>query len=183
MGCLYQISTVFILHDSYNSKDTNFFFFAVPKLYVKKQERKTRERKWDGRYGISSVTCPGKVIVMTPPHMHMRVDILLSAGIFPSKTVGEPTIHGATVTGMQGIGVNTPIAAAVAAATIGLDGVMQTPNGMTFIKGAKSMMFAAGTLLVMVRLIGKTASVDGATPKLHIIIAPIAVCIPMLSSG
>lgn len=75
------------------------------------------------------------VIVMTPPHVHMRVDILFSAGILPNKTVGEPTIHGAAVTGMHGIGVRTPIAAAVAAATIGFDGVIQTPNGMTFIKG------------------------------------------------
>jgi len=35
-------------------------------------------------------------------------------------TVGEPGAHGATVTGIQGIGVNTPNAAAVALATTGL---------------------------------------------------------------
>lgn len=74
-------------------------------------------------------------MVITPPHIHIRVDILFSAGIFPSKTVGEPTIHGATVTGMQGIGVRTPSAAAVAAATIGFEGVIQTPNGITFMNG------------------------------------------------
>lgn len=45
------------------------------------------------------------------------------------------------------------------------------------------MMFAAGTLLVMVRFIGNTIRLDGATPKVHIIIAPIAVCIPILSSS
>lgn len=45
------------------------------------------------------------------------------------------------------------------------------------------MMFAAGTLLVIVRLIGSTTRLDGATPNVHIIIAPIAVCIPILSSG
>jgi hypothetical protein len=34
-----------------------------------------------------------------------------------------------------------------------------------------------------VRFMGNTIRVDGATPKLHIIIAPIATCIPILSSG
>ncbi len=107
----------------------------------------------------------------------MSIDVLLSAGIVPSKTVGEPTIHGATVTGMQGIGVRTPNAAAVAAATIGLDGVMHNPKGKILTKGAKSIILAAGTLLVIARFIGKTFIVDGAKPKLHFNMAPMAVCI------
>jgi len=45
-------------------------------------------------------------------------------GISPSITVGAPGTHGATVAGMHGIGVSTPIAAAVAAATIGFAGDM-----------------------------------------------------------
>lgn len=42
---------------------------------------------------------------------------LLSAGAVQTITVGEPGTQGAAVTGRHGIGVNTPIAAAVAAAT------------------------------------------------------------------
>jgi len=44
---------------------------------------------------------------------------LLSAGILAIITVGEPGAHGATVTGIHGMGVSTPSAAAVALATKG----------------------------------------------------------------
>jgi len=50
-------------------------------------------------------------------------------------TVGEPTIHGAGVTGMQGIGVSTPIAADVAEATAGLARLVHIPKGMMFTIG------------------------------------------------
>jgi len=49
----------------------------------------------------------------------MHLEELFSAGILPISTVGDPGTHGAAVTGMQGIGVKTPNAAAVADATIG----------------------------------------------------------------
>ena len=61
--------------------------------------------------------------------------LLFNAGILPISTVGHPTIQGAAVAGMQGMGVNTPRAAAVAAATIGLARLVQTPNGRMFTKG------------------------------------------------
>ncbi len=54
-----------------------------------------------------------------PPQLHMHLEELFSAGILPISTVGDPGTHGAAVTGMQGIGVKTPNAAAVADATIG----------------------------------------------------------------
>lgn len=44
-------------------------------------------------------------------------------------TVGEPGIQGAVVTGMQGIGVKTPNAAAVAEATVGFAGDEHMPKG------------------------------------------------------
>lgn len=50
-------------------------------------------------------------------------------------TVGAPGTQGAGVAGTQGIGVSTPIAAAVAAATVGLDGDWHMPNGGMFIMG------------------------------------------------
>ena len=46
-----------------------------------------------------------------------------------------PGTHGAEVAGMHGMGVNTPIAAAVAAATAGFAGDMHMPNGMMFAIG------------------------------------------------
>lgn len=48
------------------------------------------------------------------------------------RTVGAPGAHGAAVTGMHGIGVSTPIAAAVTNATVGLARLVHMPNGMMF---------------------------------------------------
>jgi hypothetical protein len=76
------------------------------------------------------------------------------------------------VAGMHGCGVSTPIAAAVAAATCGLVGLMHIPNGAMLATGVKSMMFAAGIFEQATRLAGSTVSVDGATPKVHARVAP-----------
>jgi hypothetical protein len=103
--------------------------------------------------------------------MHMHLEVLLSAGIPPIMQVGEPGAQGAAVAGMQGIGVRTPKAAAVAAATIGLAMDMHMPKGGILTIGAKSIMLAAGVVAV-VMLIGSTESAEGAIPKEHIIIAP-----------
>ncbi len=65
---------------------------------------------------------------MVPAQMHIRVDESFSEGMFASSTVGAPTIQGAGVLGMHGMGVSTPIADAVAAATCGFDGVVQMPK-------------------------------------------------------
>src|SRR5438067_3794652 len=100
----------------------------------------------------------------------MHLDVLLSAGIPPIMQVAEPGTHGA-VTGMQGIGVNTPNAAAVAAATMGFAMDMHTPNGGMFAIGMQSIMVAAGVPAI-VRLVGSTTRDEGATPKEHIIKAP-----------
>ena len=69
---------------------------------------------------------------------------------------------------MQGIGVSTPSAAAVAAATIGLDSDMHMPNGGMLAIGLKSKMLATGTPPIIVRFCGVTTNVDGAAPKVHI---------------
>ena len=117
---------------------------------------------------------------MTPPHRHINCEVLLRAGRPPTITVGEPGAHGATVFGMHGIGVSTPSAAVVAAATVGLAILMHIPKGITFIIGLLSMMLAAGTLLVITRLTGRTVSVLGAMPNVHWVIAPQQTCIPMV---
>ena len=56
---------------------------------------------------------------MTPPQAQLQMQVLLSAGMLPMSIVAEPGDHGAGMTGTQGIGVRTPEAAAVAAATVG----------------------------------------------------------------
>lgn len=66
------------------------------------------------------MNCPAMLIEITPPQLHISLLLLLRAGMFATRTVGEPGAHGAAVTGTQGIGVRTPIAAAVAEATVGL---------------------------------------------------------------
>jgi hypothetical protein len=73
---------------------------------------------------------------------------------------------------MHGIGVSTPMAAAVAAATSGFAGEEHIPNGMMLVIGIWSMMLASGTSPVITLLTGKTTSELGAIPKVHVIEAP-----------
>jgi len=66
--------------------------------------------------------CPGFENMITPPQAQFNVEILSNAGALQSITLGAPTAQGVRVIGTQGMGVRTPKAAAVAAATIGFDG-------------------------------------------------------------
>ncbi len=104
------------------------------------------------------LTVPGMENMMTPPQLHMHCDTLSSAGWPPMVTVTAPGTQGATVIGMQGMGVSTPMAAAVAAATIGLAGDMHTPNGRILTIGLWSMMLAAGGPSHNTLFNGKTTS-------------------------
>ncbi len=117
------------------------------------------------------VNWPGDTIWMTPAQLHISLEVLFNAGMFAIITVGDPGAQGAAITGMHGIGVSTPSAAAVAAATMGFAMELHMPNGAMLTMGLLSMMLAAGvpdsTLFA-----GSTASADGATPKLHCNNAP-----------
>ncbi len=108
---------------------------------------------------------------MMPPYAHISLEVLLRAGLPPTSTVGDPGAQGAGITGMQGMGVRTPIAAAVAEATAGLAGFVHIPKGMTFTSGILSMIVATGVLETTLAT-GRTLSVDGAIPKLHTVMAP-----------
>jgi hypothetical protein len=88
---------------------------------------------------------------MAPPQVQTSWQVVSSEGICPRVTVLQPGDHGDTVIGMHGIGVNTPIAAAVAEATMGFAGLEHIPNGEMFMIGWKSMMVAAGWSLVITR--------------------------------
>src|SRR5688572_24042133 len=122
------------------------------------------------------------VTEMTPPHAHMSLESLVSAGRPPTRTLGLPGVQVPAGTGMHGIGVSTPRAAAVAAATIGLDASWHMPNGATFMIGATSPMLAAGPP-ASGRPSGITLSADGATPPVHINIPPAQTWSPMSSSS
>jgi len=103
----------------------------------------------------------------------MSLEVFCRLGMLPNKTVGAPIIHGAGVTGIHGIGVRTPSAAAVAAATIGFDGLLHIANVGILSIGTWSMMLAAGMLLVNTRFKGRTTRLVGAAPKLHCSMAPL----------
>ena len=103
--------------------------------------------------------------MITPPNEQVHIEALLSAGCPPTRTVGDPGAHGAAVIGVHGIGVSTPSAAAVAAATVGLAIDMHMPNGKMLTNGLLSMMFAAGLFSIITRLVGSTVSVPGAAPN------------------
>lgn len=128
------------------------------------------------------VTCPGFVIEITPPHWQRQVQTLVRAGFLPTVTVAEPGVQGEVVAGIQGAGVNAPNFAAVAAATTGFESVIHIPNGMMFFMGTKSIIVAAGSLLPATKFSGVTVNVLGATPKLHISIAPDTTCCGIFAS-
>ena len=74
---------------------------------------------------------------------------------------------------MQGIGVKTPIAAAVAAITVGFVGAEHIPNDAMLTIGAKSVMFAFGLPDSSTVRAGSTTNGHGVSPKVHVIIAPV----------
>lgn len=90
----------------------------------------------------------------------------------PTRTVGLPGNQSPQIEGMQGIGVRTPKAAAVAAATEGLANDVHIPNGKIFTNGALSLMVASGRLFNNIFAFGGTIIEVGAIPKEHFKIAP-----------
>jgi hypothetical protein len=108
---------------------------------------------------------------MTPPKLHMHFDELFRAGILDTSTVGDPGAHGAAVTGIQGIGVRAPSAAAVALTTAGLPMELHIPKGRIFTIGLLSMMLAIG-MEVTTRFAGSTINVPGTNPNEHCRVAP-----------
>ncbi len=79
---------------------------------------------------------------IVPAQAHWHVDPAVNTGTPAETTFVEPGCHGPVGTGMHGIGVRTPIAADVAAATAGFAGETHIPNGGMFATGSVSMIFA-----------------------------------------
>jgi len=116
-------------------------------------------------------TAPGIDKEIDPPYAQMQVDPATRTGMPPAVICGAIGIHGAGTTGTHGIGVSTPSAAAVAAATVGLASDWHIPNGAMFTPGAISVMVATGRPSTTGRG-ATTDNVDGASPNVHMIIAP-----------
>lgn len=104
---------------------------------------------------------------MTPPQVHIHLEVLFRAGWFLIITFGDPGAQGPGVTGIQGAGVRTPIAAEVAAATAGLVGVVHMMKGIIFAIGLLSIIVAAGCFEAFTMLAGITVIVLGPVPKEH----------------
>jgi hypothetical protein len=117
-------------------------------------------------------------IVISPFQAHLHFDAASSEGCPRTNRVGIPGLQGA-VTGTQGIGVSVPIAAAVAAATVGFAWDLHIPKGRMLVIGAQSMMLAAG--MVEAATIGTTTiKVEGASPCVHFSVEPLLTCLPAI---
>ena len=77
---------------------------------------------------------------------------------------GETPRHVPFGTKVHGIGVSAPMAAAVAAATVGFPRLLHIPKVLIFKLGMKSIMVATNRPEVSAALVGKTMSGLGAIP-------------------
>jgi hypothetical protein len=99
--------------------------------------------------------------------MHMHVSEASKHGPIGDIIFGFDEIHGAVVAGIHGIGVSTPSAAAVAAATVGFEGDEHIPNDAMLSSGTKSMIVATGSPQINIGTFGGTTSGHGVIPKEH----------------
>jgi hypothetical protein len=117
-------------------------------------------------------------MVMTPPQAQLQVEVLVRAGKMPIFDLMAPGCQGPIWLGMQGMGVSTPRAAVVAAATAGFAGEVHMPKGGMLAIGAKSIVVAArATPTSLGGGWGVTIKLLGAVPKgMHWRVAPIVTC-------
>ncbi len=102
--------------------------------------------------------------------------------MFAISTIGFPGDQGAAVAGTQACGLSTPEGGvAVAAATAGFAGLLQTPNGIILTIGLLSIIFANGRVWTTL-FCGVTINVEGAAPIVHNIDAPPQTETPIITS-
>src|SRR4051812_48842363 len=94
-----------------------------------------RENVPCGDQGIST-SVPASVISILPVHWQLHEESSVNALLPDTSTTEDPGDQAAVTTGMHGIGVSTPWAAAVAVATWGLACVLHMPNAAMFTIGA-----------------------------------------------
>jgi hypothetical protein len=120
---------------------------------------------------------------MSPAYEQFNIQLASSIGMPPKKTEADPGLHGPAGAGMHGMGVRTPRAAAVAAATAGFARLIQTPKEGTFSIGMISVILPA-CMGPPTTGGGRKVNVPGAAPIVHTAIAPVvttgpAICFPV----
>lgn len=122
---------------------------------------------------------------MTPPQRQLQTEELVKALKLLILVFKAPGVQGVTVAGIQGIGVNTPRAAVVAAATVGLARDVHIPKGSILAIGIKSIMVAANRPLAFTGSpLGITIKELGTLPKgTHCKVAPITTNTAILFSS
>jgi hypothetical protein len=112
-------------------------------------------------------------MVITPPQAQLHTEPATKDWTPPIMVRGAPGTHRPMTAGTHGMGVRTPSAALVAAATVGLAKLEHMPNGGMLTPVIVSCTVAAGRPSIITRLVGKAIKEDGAMPKLHCSIAPV----------
>lgn len=110
-----------------------------------------------------TIVLPGLVMDICPPQVHIHLLLLVSAGMFITFTIALPGAQGAGITGTHGIGVSTPIAADVAAETVGLAIERHMPKVGMF-AGVKSIVVAISMFMHFGRRGTVTINEQGAIP-------------------
>ena len=117
-----------------------------------------------------------------PPRTQIHLQASVTTGRPPALTLIAPGTHG-MVEGVHGtgVGVGTPMAAAVAAAVAeikaGLAGLWHMPKGAMFAPGAQSVITAKGIDEPVMGL--AAVSVLGLKPIVHVSIAPLVTGLPI----
>lgn len=91
----------------------------------------------------------------------------MTAGRPPAVTLADGFNQGPAGTGTQGMGVKTPSAAAVAAATDGFAGLLHIPKEGILTMGPISVSTPAGRPDIITRGTGSALKGAGAKPKGH----------------
>jgi hypothetical protein len=117
-----------------------------------------------------ALTWPAEPIVIVPPHPHEQVEESSSAASPSTVTLDEPGVQGLS-SGWHGCGVSTPLALAVALATVGLDIDVHIPKDATFAAPTSSIVPTATWLAETSGL--DALNVAGVVPNEHCRLAPV----------
>ena len=121
-------------------------------------------------------------MLILPAYAHISLQSFVRQGFPPASTVPCVGIHAPVGCGIQGCGVRTPKAAAVAAATCGFAMDEHIPNGGMFDMLVASCMVAIGLPPASAVCWLVTFNVEVPAPKLQIILAPVVTSCPMILS-
>lgn len=116
---------------------------------------------------------------MVPAYAHCNVEPCIRQGVEHTVICGATGVHVPTVTGVQGCGVSTPIAAAVADATAGLAIELHNPIGVILAPAAQSFIVAVGLPPVSTFVAEVAFKVPGDIPQVQTMVAPVTAISPI----